>query len=74
MKINVSFEKLNLLNVKVKLANKSSLIEIELDLANPTKISFLISCSDFSLLIGDVVNDIGEPDSIDTQTRLFKFL
>ena len=43
-------EKLNLLSVNVKLANKSSLIEIELDSANPTKLSFLISYSEFTIL------------------------
>ena len=50
MKIKISSEKLNLLSVNVKLANKISLIEIELDLANSTKFSFLNSYSDFTII------------------------
>ena len=43
-------EKLNLFRVNVKLANKSSLIEIELEFINPTRSSFLISYSDLAIM------------------------
>ena len=50
LKIKVSLEKLNLFRVNVKLANKSSLIEIELEFINSTRFSFLISYSDLLII------------------------